>query len=173
MSTNWQGVLPAITTPFDADLAIDHAFVTQHVRWLVDHGSKGIIPCGSLGEGATLSFEEKVALIRTCVAAVDGRDPGIVVSQVESATFFGLTAALWGEINIQGGRVQQTNFDRYRLLRLNEAPRVDTFIIESTEDPGGIGEPATALVAPAIGNAIFAATGRRVRSLPLSRHKLA
>jgi isoquinoline 1-oxidoreductase beta subunit len=100
-------------------------------------------------------------------------NPAIVVSQVESATYFGLTAALWGEINIQGGRVQQTNFDRYRLLRLNEAPRIDTFIVESTEDPGGVGEPATALVAPALGNAIFAATGRRVRSLPLSRHKLA
>jgi isoquinoline 1-oxidoreductase beta subunit len=56
---------------------------------------------------------------------------------------------------------------------MNEAPRIDTFVMDSAEDPGGIGEPATALVAPALCNAIFAATGRRIRSLPLSRHKLA
>ncbi len=77
MSTLWHGVLPAITTPFDADLAIDHAFVAQHVRWLIDNGCNGIIPCGSLGEGATLSFDEKVALIQTCVKAAAGRVPVI------------------------------------------------------------------------------------------------
>lgn len=77
MSTIWQGVLPAITTAFDAQLAIDHDFVAQHVRWLIDHGCGGIIPCGSLGEGATLSFDEKIALIRTCVAAAAGRVPVI------------------------------------------------------------------------------------------------
>jgi 4-hydroxy-tetrahydrodipicolinate synthase len=77
MSTIWHGVLPAITTPFDADLAIDHAFVAQHVRWLIDNGCNGIIPCGSLGEGATLSFDEKIALIQTCVEAAAGRVPVI------------------------------------------------------------------------------------------------
>lgn len=77
MSTIWQGVLPAITTPFDADYGIDHAFVAQHVRWLIDNGCQGIIPCGSLGEGATLTFDEKVALIRTCVDAAAGRVPVI------------------------------------------------------------------------------------------------
>lgn len=77
MSTIWQGVLPAITTPFDPDYGIDHAFVAQHVRWLIDNGCKGIIPCGSLGEGATLTFDEKVALIRTCVDAAAGRVPVI------------------------------------------------------------------------------------------------
>jgi 4-hydroxy-tetrahydrodipicolinate synthase len=77
MSTIWHGVLPAITTPFDADLAIDHAFVAQHVRWLIDNGCNGIIPCGSLGEGATLSFDEKVALIKTCVEAANRRVPVI------------------------------------------------------------------------------------------------
>jgi isoquinoline 1-oxidoreductase beta subunit len=112
----------------------------------------------------------RVVCVLDCGQVVN---PGIVVSQVESATLFGLTAALWGEINIQGGRVQQQNFDSYRLLRLNETPRIDTVIIDSAEDPGGVGEPATALVAPAVCNAISAATGRRVRSLPLSRHKLA
>jgi isoquinoline 1-oxidoreductase beta subunit len=112
----------------------------------------------------------RVVCVLDCGQVVN---PAIVASQVESATLFGLTAALWGEINIQGGRVQQANFDSYRLLRLNETPRIDTVIIDSAEDPGGVGEPATALVAPAVCNAIFAATGRRIRSLPLSRHKLA
>ncbi|PTL78444.1 dihydrodipicolinate synthase family protein [Vitiosangium sp. GDMCC 1.1324] len=66
----WTGVLPAITTPFNTDLSIDHGAVRAHVRWLVSQGCTGIIPCGSLGEGATLGLEEKAALMRTCVEAV-------------------------------------------------------------------------------------------------------
>lgn len=77
MSTIWQGVLPAITTPFTADYGIDHEFVLRHVNWLIENGCRGIIPCGSLGEGATLTFDEKVALIKTCVAAAAGRVPVI------------------------------------------------------------------------------------------------
>jgi CO/xanthine dehydrogenase Mo-binding subunit len=100
-------------------------------------------------------------------------NPSIVTSQVESAVIFGLTAALWGEINLQGGKVRQANFDGYRLLRINEVPQIDTHIIASGEAPGGIGEPATALVAPAVCNALYTATGKRVRSLPLSRHRFA
>jgi isoquinoline 1-oxidoreductase beta subunit len=100
-------------------------------------------------------------------------NPDIVNAQVEGSIIFGLTAALWGEINIQGGRVQQQNFNHYRLMRMNEAPKIDIFVINSTEAPGGIGEPAVALVAPAVTNAIYAATGRRVRSLPLTRGRLA
>jgi isoquinoline 1-oxidoreductase beta subunit len=99
-------------------------------------------------------------------------NPDTVVAQVESSVIFGLSAALWGEINIQGGRVQQANFDRYRVLRGNEIPRIVTYIVDSDAAPGGIGEPATALVAPAVCNAIFAATGRRLRSLPIARHQL-
>jgi isoquinoline 1-oxidoreductase beta subunit len=94
-------------------------------------------------------------------------NPKIVESQVESALLFGLTAALWGQIDLKGGRVQQTNFDRYRLLRIS------THILDSTADPGGIGEPATALIAPAICNGIYALTQQRVRSLPLARHGFA
>jgi isoquinoline 1-oxidoreductase subunit beta len=100
-------------------------------------------------------------------------NPDTVVAQIESSALFGYTALMWGEINIAGGRVQQTNFDSYRLARMGEIPRVDAYVVDSTAAPGGIGEPATALVAPAVCNAIFAATGRRVRSLPLSRHNLA
>lgn len=77
MSTIWTGVLPAITTPFDASMQIDHAFVRKHVDWLLGHGCDGVILGGSLGEAATLSFDEKVALMDTCVAAAAGRAPVI------------------------------------------------------------------------------------------------
>jgi isoquinoline 1-oxidoreductase subunit beta len=100
-------------------------------------------------------------------------NPDTVMAQVESSIVFGLSATLWGEINLRNGRVQQTNFDTYRLLRMNEVPRIDTYIVESREAPGGVGEPAVALVAPAVCNAIYTATGRRLRSLPISRHRLA
>jgi isoquinoline 1-oxidoreductase beta subunit len=117
----------------------------------------------------------KVKLHRLWCAADCGQqiNPDTVVAQIESSVLFGFSALMWGEINIQGGRVQQTNFDDYRVARMNEAPRIDCYIVESGEAPGGIGEPATALVAPAVCNAIYSATGRRLRSLPLARHKLA
>ncbi len=81
MSNNpvqWRGVMPAITTPFDAEDRIDHDAVGQHVRWLVENGCTGIVPCGSLGEGATLSADEKIALVETCVAAVGDQVPVIL-----------------------------------------------------------------------------------------------
>lgn len=72
MSNNiWRGVLPAITTPFDENLAVDHTFLTRHVQWLVDNGCTGLVALGSLGEAATLTFEEKVAILKSCVAAVN------------------------------------------------------------------------------------------------------
>ncbi len=117
----------------------------------------------------------KVKVHRIYCAADCGQqiNPDTVVAQIESSALFGYSALMWGEINIAGGRVQQTNFDNYRIARLNDAPRVDAYIVDSTEAPGGIGEPATALVAPAVCNAIYTATGRRLRSLPLTRHRLA
>ena len=114
--------------------------------------------------------------VHRIVCAVDcGQvvNPDIVMAQVEGSIVFGLSSALWGEINVQNGRVSQANFDSYRLMRMNEVPRIDTYLVQSPESPGGVGEPAVALVAPAICNAIYAATGRRLRSLPIARHKLA
>ena len=99
-------------------------------------------------------------------------NPDTIVAQVESSILFGYSALMWGQIDLQGGRVQQTNFDNYRVARMSEAPRIDVYTIDSGEPPGGIGEPATALVAPAVCNAIYAATGRRLRSLPLAKHRL-
>ncbi len=71
----FEGVMAAITTPFKQDLSVDHDFIAKHVNWLVDHGCTGIVPLGSLGEGNTLSFQEKVEILRTCVSALDGRVP--------------------------------------------------------------------------------------------------
>src|SRR6202158_5763978 len=72
---NWKGVMPAITTGFNNDLSVDHDFMVEHCRWLLDNGCSGIVALGSLGEGATLSFDEKVEILRTCVKAVRGRGP--------------------------------------------------------------------------------------------------
>lgn len=81
---NWNGVMPAITTCFREDLSIDHEFMAKHCNWLLDNGCTGIVALGSLGEGATLTFDEKVQILRTCVAAVKGRGP--VVASVSSLT---------------------------------------------------------------------------------------
>jgi 1-pyrroline-4-hydroxy-2-carboxylate deaminase len=81
---NWKGVLPAITTSFAEDLSVDHASVKNHCRWLLDNGCAGIVALGSLGEGATLSFDEKLEILRTCVGAVQGRGP--VVASISALT---------------------------------------------------------------------------------------
>ena len=109
----------------------------------------------------------------TCVADCGQMvNPHIVESQMVSGIVFGLTAALWGEITIEGGRARQTNFNNYRLLRGNEIPELDVHIVDSDEKPGGVGEAAVPLVAPAVCNAIFAATGKRLRELPIAGHNL-
>ena len=94
-------------------------------------------------------------------------NPDTVVAQVEGGIVFGLTAALWNEVTVAQGRVVQSNFHDYRVMRINEAPAIEVHIVRSSDDPGGIGEPGTAAIAPAVANAVFAATGKRVRKLPL------
>jgi 1-pyrroline-4-hydroxy-2-carboxylate deaminase len=81
---NWKGVMPAITTCFTTDLSVDHGFMAEHCRWLVDNGCTGIVALGSLGEGATLAFDEKLAVLRTCAKALQGRGP--LVASISSLT---------------------------------------------------------------------------------------
>src|SRR5262245_53226044 len=99
-------------------------------------------------------------------------NPDTVKAQMESGIIFGITAALFGEITIKDGRVQQGNFDDYRMLRINEAPLIDVHLVKSAEPPGGVGEPGTSAVIPAVANAIFAATGKRIRKLPIDSAQL-
>ena len=95
-------------------------------------------------------------------------NPKIIESQIQSGIVFGLSSALWGEVTIAGGAAQQTNFNSYRVLRGNEMPKIEVHLLESDAPPGGIGETAVPLVAPALCNAFFAATGQRLRGLPIS-----
>lgn len=104
------------------------------------------------------------------VAAVDCGlvvNPDGVKAQMESAIVYGLTSALKGLITIEKGAVAQSNFHEFELLRIDEMPEVEVYIVKSAEPPGGAGEPGLPPVAPAVTNAIFAAIGKRIRSLPI------
>jgi isoquinoline 1-oxidoreductase beta subunit len=108
--------------------------------------------------------------VRRVICAVDcgtAVNPDTIQAQIQSAIIFGITAALYGEITLKDGRVEQTNFDTYQVLRMNEAPAIEVHIVPSFEPPGGMGEPGTSAIVPAVTNAIFAATGKRVRKLPV------
>lgn len=142
------------------------------------------LPKGS-GHGVSLqsafgSYEAQVAevevskngtvRVRRVVCAVDCGtvvNPDTVQAQIQSGIIFGTTAALYGEITLKKGRVEQSNFDTYQVLRMNEAPAIEVHIVKSEEPPGGMGETGTSAVVPAIANAIFAATGRRLRKMPV------
>jgi isoquinoline 1-oxidoreductase beta subunit len=115
--------------------------------------------------------------VRRVVCAVDCGsvvNPDTVRAQLQSAVIFGITAALYGEITLKDGRVEQTNFDTYQVLRIDEAPSViDVHLVQNSEAPGGIGEPGTSAIVPAVANAIFAATGKRLRKMPIDTKLLA
>ncbi len=111
----------------------------------------------------------KITCVVDCGQTIN---PRIVESQIQSGIVYGLSAALWGNITLRNGRVEQTNFNNYRVLRLNEMPEIAVHILPSDAPPGGIGETGVPPVAPAICNAIFAATGKRLRSLPIAAHTL-
>src|SRR6185295_8000931 len=124
-----------------------------------------------MAQVAEVSMQNGVPRVHKVTVVADlGRmvNPDTVVAQIQSSIVFGLSAALFDEITLDKGRVQQTNFNNYPVLRMNEAPQIDIVLVPSTEKPGGIGEPATALVGPAMANAIFAATGKRVRRMPFT-----
>jgi isoquinoline 1-oxidoreductase subunit beta len=94
-------------------------------------------------------------------------NPDTVTAQIEGGVNFGISAALWGEVTLKNGRVEQSNFHNYRVLRMNEAPTIEVHLVRNLEAPGGLGEPGTSVTAPALANAVFAATGKRIRKLPL------
>jgi isoquinoline 1-oxidoreductase beta subunit len=107
--------------------------------------------------------------VRRVVCAVDCGtvvNPDTVRAQIESGVMFGITAALYGKITLKDGRVEQTNFDTYQILRMSEAPTVEVHMIQNHEPPGGMGEAGVSLIVPAVANAIFAATGKRLRTMP-------
>jgi isoquinoline 1-oxidoreductase beta subunit len=116
-----------------------------------------------------VSREGEVEIPRVVCAVDCGMvvNPDTVKAQIEGGLIFGLSAALFGEVTIRDGRVEQSNFNDFRVLRINEAPTVDVYVIKSSAAPGGIGEIGTVGAAPALTNAIFAATGIRIRRLPV------
>jgi isoquinoline 1-oxidoreductase beta subunit len=124
-----------------------------------------------MAQVAEISLEGgDVKVHRVTVAADLGRmvNPDTVEAQIQSSIVFGMGAAVMQEITLDKGRVQQTNFNSFPIVRMNQSPQIDIILVESTEKPGGIGEPATALIAPAIANAVATLTGKRVRKLPIT-----
>lgn len=111
----------------------------------------------------------KVVCVIDCGRVVN---PDTVAAQMEGGMVFGLTAALYGEITLNNGRVEQSNFHNYRMLRMNEMPEMEVHIVRSWKPPGGVGEPGVPPIAPAVANAVFAVTGKRIRSLPFRREEL-
>jgi isoquinoline 1-oxidoreductase subunit beta len=141
---------------------------------------QGIAVCESFGSYVAQVAEVSIGTdgnvkVHRVVCAIDcGQvvNPDTVVAQMEGSIIFGLTAALYGEITIKDGRVQQRNFYDYKMLRMNETPKIEVYIVPSIEKHGGVGEPGTPPIAPAVVNAIFAATGKRIRSLPIKTDEL-
>lgn len=136
--------------------------------------AQGIAVHPSFGSYAAQLVEASVSngqiRVHRVVVAIDcGRivNPDVVAMQMESGVIFGLTAALKGDITIKDGAVQQGGFGDYSLLRLNESPAIEVHLVNSNEEPGGVGEPGVPPAAPALANAVFAATGQRLRDLPL------
>ena len=111
----------------------------------------------------------RVVCAMDCGTAVN---PDTVEAQLQSGVMFGTTAALYGEITIKNGRVEQSNFDSYQILRINEAPVVEVHLVKSSEPPGGMGETGVSAMVPAIANAVFAATGKRLRKMPIDSNLL-
>ncbi|MEX0976389.1 MAG: molybdopterin cofactor-binding domain-containing protein [Woeseia sp.] len=140
-------------------------------RGIAIHQSFGTI----VAQVMEVEIEEGKARACRVVCAVDAGyaiNPDGIAAQMESGVIFGLTAALYGDISIRDGAVSQSNFHDYPMLRMDEAPIVETWIIDSGEPLGGAGEPGTPPIAPALTNAIFDATGVRVRQLPVRKHDL-
>jgi isoquinoline 1-oxidoreductase subunit beta len=180
----WRGVGPAhnifVVESFVDELASAAAMdPVDYRRNLLGHNPRALAVLNLAAEKAGWGkpmpagkgVDEKGAVkVERVVCAVDCGlpvNPLMIDAQVQSGTIFGLTAALRGAITFKDGRVEQSNFDTYLPMRIEETPRIETYIVPSAAEPGGLGEAATAIVAPAVTNAIFAATRRRIRRLPI------
>ncbi len=136
-----------------------------HARGMAVHQSFGSI----IAEVAEVSIVDGKIRVNKVTAAVDcgtAVNPLGIEAQVQGSIAFGLTACLYGKLTLEGGHVMQSNFHDYPMLRIHEMPKIEVHVIESGEKMGGIGEPATAPIAPAVANAVFALTGKRLRTLP-------
>jgi isoquinoline 1-oxidoreductase beta subunit len=175
---------------YRADLLAEHpraSVVLERAARLAKWGNP--LPAGS-GRGVALAFAfgsyvanvaevsvtptgdvtvKRIVCVADCGRAIN---PDTIVAQMQSGIVYGLSAALYGQITLKNGRVQQSNFHDYRALRIDEMPQLDISLVDSSEDPGGVGELAVPCVAPAIVNAIFAATGKRLRALPINSSDL-
>jgi isoquinoline 1-oxidoreductase subunit beta len=123
----------------------------------------------TVGQVAEVSVERTRIVVHRVTCVIDcglAVNPDGVAAQMQSGIIYGLSAALYGKINLKGGRVQESNFDGYRVMRMPDAPRIETVIVPSRDKMGGAGEPGTPPIAPAVANALFALTGRRLRTLP-------
>jgi isoquinoline 1-oxidoreductase subunit beta len=142
------------------------ALPAGHARGIAVHESFS----SYVAEVAEVSIEKGEPRVHRVVCAVDCGtvvNPDVVRMQMESGIAYGLSAALYGEITLKDGQVEQGNFDRYRVLRIDEMPKVEVYLVPSAEPPTGVGEPGTPPIAPAVANALFGLTGKRVRSLPI------
>jgi isoquinoline 1-oxidoreductase beta subunit len=137
-----------------------------HFRGVAVHAAMGSV-VAQVAEISYLNQNLKVHRVVCAIACGLAVNPDGIQAQMEGGIIYGLTAALFGEINIEKGAIRQRNFDDYRMLRMEEAPAIEVHIIEDDGKMGGAGEPGVAPVAPALANAFFAATGKRVRNLPL------
>jgi isoquinoline 1-oxidoreductase beta subunit len=137
----------------------------QHRGLAVHHSFESYV-----AQVADVSVEKGRIRVHRVVAAIDCGiciNPAGVQAQIESGIVFGLTAALYGRVTLENGRVVQSNFHDYPILRMNEMPKIEVHIVDSSERSGGVGEPGTPPIAPAVANALFSATGKRYRELPL------
>jgi isoquinoline 1-oxidoreductase beta subunit len=163
-----RGILQAVAKAADWDKPLP-AGVFRGIAETDGYGSYTACVCE-----VSVNAKSEVRIHRIVI----GIDPGYAVNpdniqaQLQGSVVHGLSAIFWGEMTVKDGRIEQSNFHDYRLMRMNEMPKVQTVIAASSGFWGGVGEPAQAPLAPALGNALFAATGKRIRSLPLKNHGL-
>jgi len=144
-----------------------HADGVKRARGIAIHRSFGSVVAQVAEVSLTQDKQIRVHRVHCVIDCGTPVNPNLIRQQMESAIVYGLSAALHGEITIDKGQVQQSNFHDYAPLRIDECPAIEVEIIASDEHPGGVGEPGTPPIAPAVANAVYALTGQRLRSLPL------